>query len=121
MAVPFIVLIAIIIIVFILALPTIISAVNSLYSVAVNQGPQVIESVKILCNLEHRIVSDLVDAVENQPTDNENIEDIIELYRKTGEITDCDVRQLVDVLDSEQRKRLKLNDVICDAWSCLGN
>ena len=121
MTIPLILTIVIIAVVIILALPAIISTANSLYSFTVNQGPKIVESVKQLCNIENKMVSQLIDAVEKQSVKNEKIENIIEMYRRTGEITDCDVQQLIDTLDQEQRKKLNLNEVVCNTLSCFGN
>lgn len=110
---------AAIIIILIVAAPAIAYAAAQISALYVKQGPYLVESAKTFCSLEDRAVDSLIEAVEKNVKNNERVDKIISLYKETGDITECDIKQLLDILDPEERKKLNLPDVVCNALNCV--
>lgn len=111
--------IILIIVVLIIAAPVIASAIAQLIEWLVRNHQYLYESAIRVCNIEDEITNQIVSVVEKNPGNNEQIQQIIYTYRVTGEISKCDIKQLTDLLDSDQRKRLNLPETVCTALNCL--
>ncbi len=94
------------------------STILQFYTIYTESGPQIVDSAKTICNLENIVTDQLIDVVEKNAKDNEKIQQIIDTYRKTGTITQCDVKQLISMLDSEQKKKLNVSEIVCNALNC---
>ena len=69
-----------------------------------------------LCTIDQDILAEIYNTLYFDPNDKAII-----LYNKIIDknYSDCDVFNLINSFDPDTRKKLKLNDIICQSISCL--
>ena len=69
-----------------------------------------------LCTIDQDILAEIYNTLHFDPNDKAII-----LYNKitNKNYSDCDIINLINSFDPDTRKKLKLNDIICQSISCL--
>ncbi len=78
----------------------------------------IIENVKKLCNYEDLVKAELTQALANSLESNASKWQALKLLQG-GELSDCEWQEFLTHLNNVEKRKLKINDLVCDAVNCI--